>query len=193
MLDRVRIRDGEPEDADACARVIVDTWRVAYAGIVPQVVLAGLSYAEHANSYRRGGATRTSGRFTLVAENELGKVVGLTWAGPAWESEAVHTAEIRMLYVLPEHQHQGLGRALLRAAVQRLQEAAHAALLIWVFKDNRPARAFYESLGGEVVQQRTRELHGFPMQEVAYGWRDMRVIEARQAEPLVIPSTKPAQ
>ncbi len=193
MLDRVRIRDGEPVDADACARVLVDTWRAAYAGIVPSEVLAQLSYAEHANSYRRSGVDRTSGRFTLVAENDVGEVVGLTWAGPAWESEAVYTAEIRMLYVLPEHQHQGLGRALLRAAVQRLQEAAHAALLIWVFKDNRPARAFYEALGGEVIRKRTRELRQFPVQEVAYGWNDLRVIEARQAEPLVIPSTKPAQ
>ncbi len=183
MLDRVRIREGEPEDADACARVIVDTWRVAYAGIVPSEVLAQLSYAEHANSYRRSGADRTSGRFTLVAENDVGEVVGLTWAGPAWESEAVHTAEIRMLYVLPEHQHQGLGRALLRAAVQRLQEAAHAALLIWVFKDNRPARAFYEALGGQLLRERTRELHGFPVQETAYAWRDLGVIEALRTVP----------
>ena len=40
----VRIREAVPEDAGPMAKVHIDTWRTAYAGIVPSEHLAGLSY-----------------------------------------------------------------------------------------------------------------------------------------------------
>ncbi len=51
----------------------------------------------------------------------------------------------------------------------------------------------YEAIGGEVIRKRTRELHGFPVQETAYAWRDLAVIEALLTEPVLTRSTKPAQ
>ena len=49
-------------------------------------------------------------------------------------------------------------------------------MLLWVFKDNHPARRFYESMGGEYVEQKTITIGGTDLMEVAYGWKDITEI-----------------
>jgi putative acetyltransferase len=46
------------------------------------------------------------------------------------------------LYVLPESQRQGMGRALLEVA-----KTARTCLQLWTFQKNLPARAFHEKTG----------------------------------------------
>jgi ribosomal protein S18 acetylase RimI-like enzyme len=51
------------------------------------------------------------------------------------------------LYVHPDSQGLGLGRALLDAAVDRLRQAGHHTATLWVFEDNAAARGFYTRQG----------------------------------------------
>ena len=46
------------------------------------------------------------------------------------------------------------------------------AMLVWVLKDNHPARGFYEALGGRYLREKTIEIGGTTLAEVAYGWAD---------------------
>ena len=45
------IREATHSDIAAMSRVHVDTWRTTYRGIVPNELLANLSYKEHENSW----------------------------------------------------------------------------------------------------------------------------------------------
>ena len=73
------MRDAEPGDEYGIARVHVDSWRAAYAGLVPDDVLAGLSIEGRAlgwgRSIRDGGFG--SGWHVRVAERQH-EIVG--WA-----------------------------------------------------------------------------------------------------------------
>jgi GNAT superfamily N-acetyltransferase len=141
---------------------------------VPDEVLAGLSYEEFARNLRRSAEAQGAGTaFTLVAEDERGQVVGVASTAPTSPSDAPYTAQIRVLYVLPACQGRGVGRALVRAAIEQLVTAGHVAMVIWVLRANSPARGFYEALGGHLVGERTREILGFVGEEVAYGWPDL--------------------
>ena len=174
---RVRVRTATADDADAVARVNVDTWRTTYPGIVPDDLLAGLSYEDVARGYRRSLGDPTSiarGIFGLLAQDPRGGVVGIALAGPTWEPNPEYTSEIRILYVLEAYQGRGIGHVLVHAAVERLLERHHSSLVIWVFEANGPARRFYEALGGQVVGQRKFQIRGFTIDEVAYGWKDLR-------------------
>jgi ribosomal protein S18 acetylase RimI-like enzyme len=51
------------------------------------------------------------------------------------------------LYVHPEHAGQGVGRALLRHAEQRLRERGSAGVSLHVFEANERARRLYEKAG----------------------------------------------
>ena len=49
-------------------------------------------------------------------------------------------------------------------------------MLLWVLQDNHPARRFYESMGGEHVDEKTITIGGTDLIEVAYGWKDIAEI-----------------
>lgn len=49
-------------------------------------------------------------------------------------------------------------------------------LMLWVLAENAPARRFYERLGGQLIGERRIELGegDVGVDEVAYGWKDIR-------------------
>ena len=47
---------------------------------------------------------------------------------------------------------------------------------LWVLRENRAARSFYERLGGTVVGERTEEAPDAILVETDYGWRDLMVL-----------------
>jgi len=56
-------------------------------------------------------------------------------------------AELRNIAVHPEHQHQGIGRALLEAGSTRLREAGARRIFLEVRPSNKPALGLYYSMG----------------------------------------------
>lgn len=167
------IREATASDASGIARVHVDAWRATYRGIVPDAHLDAMSHVRSELRWcERLTAPDAPGWFTLVADADA-TVAGFASAGPERSGLAAFAGEIGGLYVLPEFQGKGMGRALVHASVGRLLEAGLPSLLIWVLRDN-PSRAFYQRLGGEVVMEQPIEIGGANLIEVAYGWPDAR-------------------
>lgn len=85
----------------------------------------------------------TPRRIALVAaEPHAGSVVGFTVA-----SLLPPQAELETIAVAAENQRQGLGKQLFRALAVALKGAGANELLLEVRPSNRPALAFYGSLG----------------------------------------------
>lgn len=172
----VFIRKASPEDAGGMARVRVDTWRQAYAGLLPDGVLASLSVSRTAELWRKNILEHPEpGMFALVAENVDGEVIGILIAGAVREPDEVYRGEIGVLYVLPEYQRQGIGRSLFEEGARRLRKQGFNNLLVWVLENN-PWRAFYEALKGRVVRRRMVNLGDYTAAEVGYGWDDLSKI-----------------
>ncbi|MFO0998683.1 MAG: GNAT family N-acetyltransferase [Alphaproteobacteria bacterium] len=161
------IRRARAADADAIAEVYVATWRSAYPGMLPDHVLVGMSAPRQA-SYWQGAITR-SDQSVLVAEDEAGSIVGFAAAGPARPIVPRYRGEVFTLYVLQDHQGQGIGRSLLVGAFEALKGRGLAPVIVWVLAAN-PARFFYERLGGHRVAERIAPLGGAEHIEVAYAW-----------------------
>ena len=49
-------------------------------------------------------------------------------------------------------------------------------MLLWVLKDNRPARKFYEALGGTTLREKSIEIGSQSLIEVAYGWKNLSAL-----------------
>jgi hypothetical protein len=64
------------------------------------------------------------------------------------------------------------------AAVEHLKRQGITSLLIWVLAENR-SRAFYERLGGKLVGEKTVEVGGREVLEVAYSWDDTGDVRLR--------------
>lgn len=166
------IRRADPDDSAAINRVKVETWRSAYRGLLPDALLDGLDPEDGAAFRRRGLETLAPERVAFVADR-AGSVVGFVTGGR--ERSGQHPAyrgEIYAIYVEVPLQRQGVGRALIRAAVGELVQRGLDTILIWTLYDNPRSRAWYEAQGGVVVGEKHGRFEGYELHEVGYGWTD---------------------
>jgi GNAT superfamily N-acetyltransferase len=173
----VEIRAAYPSDAAGIARVHVDSWRTTYRGIVPHDFLAALSYEQRERMWRGILSPASGSSFVYVAEDPGGQIVGFASGGPARDPDPDYSGELYAVYLLQDQQRHGLGRRLIGALVQQLIQAGMTSLLVWVLADN-PARKFYEALGGQYVYDKWVSIGDARLVEVAYGWRDARILVA---------------
>jgi len=141
------IRAAEENDASSIAAVQVAAWRKAYAGMLPQSFLDGMSAEKRAPMWRRSLSVVGAG-VTDVVMDEAGELVGFCVYGPSRDADAVPgTGELVAINLLPRAWRSGFGRAMcLRILAHARQEEWHAVTL-WVLDANVQAQAFYASLG----------------------------------------------
>lgn len=108
------IRVAQVSDAEGIARVQVDTWRATYAGLMPDEVLAGLSYESGAQRWQNTLTTYREQNVAVVAENNAGEVIGFVLGGQARDGYTEYGGEIFALYVLPKAQGQASDGSLCR-------------------------------------------------------------------------------
>ncbi len=153
----VVVRPARPGDAEAIARAHVETWRDAYAGLLPAEVLDGLSERQQTRRWRR--AIRDP-------ERELGQVFVADDGGIAGFGSALREAgEITTLYVRPYAQGIGTGRLLFC----RLAGFLEGPVSLWVL-DGNPAAGFYARLGGRPGVRQTVERWGIRLNRTEYYW-----------------------
>ena len=169
----MRTRAAKPADAGSLARVHVDSWRSTYTGILPDEFLAGLSYRARKSYWEQILTTARPTVSNFLAETERGEVVGLAAGGPERTGDEAYRGELYLVYLLDQYQRKGLGRRLVSTVAERLLADGFDSMLLWVAKDNRPARRFYEALGGSRIGRRTHDIAGTDLVEVCYGWRDV--------------------
>jgi ribosomal protein S18 acetylase RimI-like enzyme len=166
------MREATHSDVSEMARVHVDTWRTTYQGIMPDQLLVNLSYEKRENGWHQvlNNASK-DGNFTYVAEDESGQIVGFANGGKERTGDQVYRGELSAIYILKSHQHQGIGRELVRVIVQRLGQMEIHSMLVWVLANN-PACRFYERLGGQKVDEKEIARGETKLIEIAYGWTD---------------------
>lgn len=169
------IREAKPSDTPLIAKVVVDTWRTAYRGLVPDDYLAGLSYEKREKGFMDFLASMEGKTFLYVAEPEPGAVVGFICGGPERSGHPRYRGEVFAMYVLEEYQRRGAGKLLIQAAVKFLSELGIRSMLVWTLADS-PYRAFYDSLGGKQVASQTFTLDGIENELAGYGWDDTGII-----------------
>jgi RimJ/RimL family protein N-acetyltransferase len=148
----VLIRPGTPEDAEATARIHVDSWAAAYT-------FGGPSLEQRLDLH---------GRFppSFVAE-VAGEIAGFVAVGPSRDPDA--DGELYTIYVDPSHWGTGVGRELIRAGEQRLRELGYRRVVLWMLDGNARARRFYESAGWMLDgERRTIEFVGESLPEVRF-------------------------
>ena len=170
------VRRARPSDAEAIARVHVETWQTTYAGLIPDGYLVRMGREQRTGFWTQALARMHHGSHVLVAEAPRVGVVGFASYGPARASGLPagesYAGEIYTLYVLPDYQGRGLGRALLQQAFAGFAARGRDSALVWVLAGN-PARFFYERLGGKRAAERIESFAGADLVELAYGWREL--------------------
>jgi ribosomal protein S18 acetylase RimI-like enzyme len=167
------VRAAVVDDVNAIARVHVASWRSTYRTLLPEDFLASMSVAGYADRWRRLIADGSSQVYVVEDEGDL---VGFASGGRERAGETGYTGELYAIYVLDGYQGRGYGRELVGAVAGSLREMGLDDMLVWVLRDNRPARDFYERLGGVYVRTQPITIGSAILEEVSYGWPHLNAL-----------------
>ena len=169
------VRQAVAEDAAAIAAVHVAAWRAAFCKILPARILDRFTYDKRLMLWQGLLAEQAEAPLVLVAGHSLGDCQGFVWMRRL-VVDAAFDAEIVSICVHPDHQRRGLGRRLMVAAADRLHGLDAKSCYLWVFAANRPARSFYEALGGRVTDEGRDMIGDFEVSTLAYAWRPLTAL-----------------
>ena len=175
-MDTITFRPATFADSQRIASLHTDSWRDAYRSILSEAYLVGPIVEERLSLWQsRLSSPDADRRYVLLAEAER-MLVGLVCV--LLDKEPLWGACLDNLHVLPKLRGHGLGRQLFgRAAHWVMSTEPGCPIHLWVFEANSSARRFYESLGGEVVENRLhRAPGGSEVLSLRYVWRNLRVL-----------------
>lgn len=168
----VIIRKAVISDAEDIARAHVDSWQSTYRGIVSDEFLDAMSAGTRVARWQETLASPEERSFIFVAE-EAGRIIGFLNGMNERENDPLYSGEVGGLYLLKEAQRKGTGRKLMQTAARELARHGHSSMLLWVLKDNLPARKFYEALGGKILREKSISIGNQTLPEISYGWDNL--------------------
>jgi ribosomal protein S18 acetylase RimI-like enzyme len=156
------IRRAVSTDADQLARIQIETWRVAYRGILADAYLDSLQIDPRIRWWERFIG---NGAAVHLAQSDH-DVVGFCSVGA---SDDRGWGEVFAIYVHPSRWDEGHGGRLIAAGEEALRQQGFARALLWVLEGNHRARSFYERQGWSLGRPfRIEEIGGVQVGEVRY-------------------------
>ena len=169
-MDNIIIEKMKEEDIEQVAKILVDSWKIAYKDIIDKTFLKNLSLEEKIQTLNEEYKTRTH---TVARNKDTDEVVGVTRLGKRLDELNRFTeydGEIYGLYVKPGLLRKKIGSKLLLYAKESLKEQGNHKMIIWCLKENEPSRKFYESMGGILLGEKMRNIGGKDYLLVGYGY-----------------------
>ncbi|MEU8894440.1 GNAT family N-acetyltransferase [Nocardia sp. NPDC048505] len=161
------IREGTRADAESVAALHAESWRSAYAGIMPEEFLNGPLDEERLGTWRRRLGGDASSDRLFVAE-EAGALLGFVYLVPGSDGRVL----LDNLHVRPGAKRSGIGARLLRRGLDWAAAAyPDRPVYLQVLRANVPAINFYERQGGiRTAEGLARFEQGFDLPELEYTW-----------------------
>jgi GNAT superfamily N-acetyltransferase len=148
----VSVRPARPDDAAEIGRIQVETWRTAYADILPAAVLDGISVEDAAATWGTAITDPPDGRHHVLVALEQEWRVGFVALGPADDlepddPEPATTLALAVILVEPRWGRRGHGSRLLAAAVDHARGDGMTRAVIWIPEGDAASREFLISAG----------------------------------------------
>jgi len=163
------IRAAKLSDAAGIAWVQINSYRTAYAPLMPAEYLAAFSYEEQEQDWKK--LIGEGSDLLLIAEDEAGQIVGYALSRLIPSGQANYDCELAALHINRSCHRQGIGRALVAETAWRMHRQGCRSLGLWIL-DGNPACGFYEHLGGKTNGEQFFEIEELKLRrrEVGYLW-----------------------
>ena len=172
-MSDIHIRPAVIDDAPVLARILTETGRETFRGLVPDQCLHSPTLEESERNWCRffRAGSLDGDEIMLVATDDKGVMSGYILAGRKTKRED-YPRELSVLMIAPAWQRQGIGRKLITRVAQELSRQGETSLLVGILKEN-PNWVFYERLGARQVGGRPIDWAGYETQIILYGWDDL--------------------
>ncbi|HEV2672474.1 MAG TPA: GNAT family N-acetyltransferase [Gemmatimonadales bacterium] len=140
------LRRATPTDAAAVGNIHVESWKVAYRGIMPDDIIARTDLAYRTQFWAERIGDRDWPVFLI---EEAGQCVAFCQMVPSQDpdDDPTRVGHITSIHVLPHIRGSGHGRALMDHVLSEFRRRGFSEVTLWVLEENRNARRFYEKYG----------------------------------------------
>lgn len=152
----------------------------AYADILPLAYLEGAMPMEKRDLWRsRLGEGLDRSRLSVTVAEEADEVAG--FACFLFDEETEFGTYLHNIYVAKRYQRRGVASGLMIAAIESFQaKRQEQPLHLLVFLRNAPARAFYERLGGKIIEKIEKSRGGSePVALLRYQWASANMLKTK--------------
>ncbi len=139
------IRRVKKGDSAILAYIQVASWKQAYSHIIPQEYLEKFLDIDYVTSiYERLLSNNTGNGYIMYIE---GHSHCIAYWDKARNFDLNDMAEIICIHSLPNNWRKGYGTIMMDKMLYDIKLQGYTKVILWVFKDNEPARSFYEACG----------------------------------------------
>ena len=161
-----RVRRALDADAGTVGRIHVESWKVAYRGIMPDDVIARTDLTYRTAFWAERLADREWPIYLVESDYE-GVAFCQMVSSKDPDDDPQKVGHITSLHVLPHLRKRSYGRALLELVFREFRRRGIAEVTLWVLEANTKARRFYEKYGFR-LDGGTRSYPGTSVPEVRY-------------------------
>ncbi|MBN2154833.1 MAG: GNAT family N-acetyltransferase [Candidatus Lokiarchaeota archaeon] len=170
----VKFRIATIEDIYAISSVHVKSWQSTYLDIFPAEQLNAVSIEQVADNWTKIIKIQNKKSIVYVADDSVAGIVGFLKGGKP-EDLSSYDCEISAIYILREFQRKGIGRQLVRKAIEYFISQQWKTMIVWTLINN-PYRRFYDLLGGEPRETKNYKKWNTNHELIGYTWENIQEI-----------------
>ena len=141
-IDIRKVKQGE---ADTLAYIQTESWKAAFKEIIDDAMLEKCTNIDKARAmYQRLLDENMGNGYLLTVDN---KPHCIAYWDKARDPELTGKAELICIHSLPNNWHKGFGSKMMDMVLEDIKSSGYSEVVLWVFRDNLRARAFYEAKG----------------------------------------------
>ena len=141
----VVIRNVQQGDANALAYIQTESWKAAFAGFLDAEIFANCTNIDRATAMYQGLLDENKGNGYLLTVD--GEPHCIAYWDAARDPEFVGKAELICIHSLPDNWRKGFGSQMMDLVLMDIKKSGYSEVVLWVFRENLRARAFYEAKG----------------------------------------------
>ncbi len=144
MADRepdLLVRDARPDDAEAVARIYVDSSNMGFGDLMREKEFDPALIER----WRATLSAALPARWWVAPRD--GVIHGFVGIGPCRDPADASLGEVDTIAVDPNHWRIGVGRVLMRRALDYLEFDGYREARLWTLAEYLPAAAFYDAMG----------------------------------------------
>ncbi|MGH3472771.1 MAG: GNAT family N-acetyltransferase [Nocardioidaceae bacterium] len=149
----IEVRPPRPDDVDRLAEINLQSWRAAYAGIVPQGFLDAMDARQYEQKWRDRLADPSKPTMCVavidgvVSSYAVGGPYRQQQDAPPGDVTGPQLGEIYAIYSHPQMWGRGAGLAVHETMLATLAVAGYTELALWVLQANDASRRWYSRRG----------------------------------------------
>ena len=141
-IDIRKVKQGE---ADTLAYIQTESWKAAFKVIIDADMLDKCTNIDKARlMYQRLLDDNKGNGYILTVDD---KPHCIAYWDKARDSDLIGKAELICIHSLPDNWHKGFGSKMMDLVLEDIKKSGYSEVVLWVFRDNLRARAFYEAKG----------------------------------------------